>query len=81
MDDKNARNAPSTFLRPSPSGVRRTFLKQAGAAAIMSLVHPLVRAAAWSAGSDAPEKKEVKVGFIPLTDCASVVIASVMKFD
>jgi nitrate/nitrite transport system substrate-binding protein len=25
--------------------------------------------------------KEVKVGFIPLTDCASVVIASVMKFD
>jgi nitrate/nitrite transport system substrate-binding protein len=40
-----------------------------------------VRHAAWAAGSDAPEKKEVKVGFIPLTDCASVVIASVMKFD
>ena len=33
------------------------------------------------AGSDAPEKKEVKIGFIPLTDCASVVIASVMEFD
>jgi nitrate/nitrite transport system substrate-binding protein len=33
------------------------------------------------AGSDAPELKEVKVGFIPLTDCASVVIASLMKFD
>ncbi|MGA7749423.1 MAG: CmpA/NrtA family ABC transporter substrate-binding protein [Gallionella sp.] len=32
-------------------------------------------------GSDAPELKEVKVGFIPLTDCASVVIASLMKFD
>jgi nitrate/nitrite transport system substrate-binding protein len=28
-----------------------------------------------------PEKTEVKIGFIPLTDCASVVIASVMKFD
>jgi len=28
-----------------------------------------------------PELKEVKVGFIPLTDCASVVIASQMKFD
>ena len=39
------------------------------------------RAAAWAAGSDAPELKEVKIGFIPLTDCASVVIASVMKFD
>ncbi|HUW75767.1 MAG TPA: CmpA/NrtA family ABC transporter substrate-binding protein [Gallionella sp.] len=32
-------------------------------------------------GSDAPELREVKVGFIPLTDCASVVIASLMKFD
>ncbi|MGB9092503.1 MAG: CmpA/NrtA family ABC transporter substrate-binding protein, partial [Gallionella sp.] len=32
-------------------------------------------------GSDAPELKEVRVGFIPLTDCASVVIASKMKFD
>lgn len=32
-------------------------------------------------GSDVPELKEVKVGFIPLTDCASVVIASLMKFD
>ncbi|MBM3343318.1 MAG: ABC transporter substrate-binding protein, partial [Betaproteobacteria bacterium] len=31
--------------------------------------------------SDAPEKKEVKIGFIPLTDCASVVMASVLKFD
>ena len=47
----------------------------------MSIVPPGVRSVAWAAGSDAPEKKEVKVGFIPLTDCASVVIASVMKFD
>jgi nitrate/nitrite transport system substrate-binding protein len=35
----------------------------------------------WAAGSDAPEKKEIRVGFIPLTDCASVVMASVQKFD
>src|SRR2546429_8432007 len=47
----------------------------------MSLVPEAVRVGAWAAGSDAPEKKEVKVGFIPLTDCASVVIASVMEFD
>ena len=40
-----------------------------------------MRAGAWAAGSDAPEKKEVKIGFIPLTDCASVVMAAVMKFD
>ncbi len=48
---------------------------------ILSLVDPLVRAGAWAAGSDKPEKDEVKIGFIPLTDCASVVIASVMGFD
>src|SRR5260221_7927105 len=63
---------------------RRDFLRQAGlitGAAIMSMVPQGVRNAAWAAGSDAPEKKEVKIGFIPLTDCASVVIASVMKFD
>ncbi|MDD5612241.1 MAG: twin-arginine translocation signal domain-containing protein, partial [Gallionella sp.] len=59
---------------------RRDFLKQAGmllgTAGIMSMVPMGTRASAWAAGSDAPELKEVKVGFIPLTDCASVVIAS-----
>jgi nitrate/nitrite transport system substrate-binding protein len=51
------------------------------AATLMGLVPPAVRHAAWAAGSDAPELREVKVGFIPLTDCASVVIASVKGFD
>jgi nitrate/nitrite transport system substrate-binding protein len=64
---------------------RRALLRLAaglgGGAALMSMVPPGVRSAAWAAGSDAPEKKEVKIGFIPLTDCASVVMASVMKFD
>ncbi|MBZ0125951.1 MAG: ABC transporter substrate-binding protein, partial [Rhodocyclaceae bacterium] len=36
---------------------------------------------AWAAGSDAPEKKEVRIGFIPLTDCSSVVMAAVNEFD
>jgi len=67
------------------STARRDFLKQAGAAGlaagIMSLVPDPVRSAAWAAGSDAPEKKEIRVGFIPLTDCSSVVMASVMEFD
>ena len=36
---------------------------------------------AWAQGSDKPEKEEVRIGFIPLTDCASVVMASVMGFD
>jgi len=63
------------------SARRRDFLKRAGAAGIMSLVPAAVRNAAWAAGSDAPEKKEVKIGFIPLTDCSSVVMASVLEFD
>ena len=47
----------------------------------MSMVPPGVRAGAWAAGSDAPEKKEVRIGFIPLTDCASVVMAATEGFD
>jgi nitrate/nitrite transport system substrate-binding protein len=47
----------------------------------MALVDPLVKAGAWAAGSDAPEKTEIKIGFIPLTDCASVVMAAEMGFD
>ena len=52
-----------------------------GGAALMAMVPPGIRSAAWAAGSDAPEKKEVKIGFIPLTDCASVVVAAAMGFD
>ena len=66
-------------VAPGPS--RRDFLQLAGGAALMSLVPPGVRSGAWAAGSDAPEKKEVRIGFIPLTDCSSVVMAAVQKFD
>ena len=58
---------------------RRKFL--AGTAALVAGMAPALRAGVWAAGSDAPEKQEVKVGFIPLTDCASVVMASVKGFD
>ncbi len=64
---------------------KRDFLKKtaglSAAAAIMSLVPPGVRNSAWAAGSDAPEKTDVKIGFIPLTDCASVAIAAEKGFD
>ncbi|RZT89244.1 nitrate/nitrite transport system substrate-binding protein [Azospira oryzae] len=63
---------------------RREFVKSAGllglGAALMGLT-PGLRAAAFAAGSDAPEKTEVKIGFIPLTDCASVVMAAAKGFD
>ena len=60
---------------------RRKLIRSAAGVGIMSLVDPMVRAGAWAAGSDAPEKQEVKIGFIPLTDCASVVMASVLGLD
>jgi nitrate/nitrite transport system substrate-binding protein len=68
-----------------PNASRRAWLSRtarlaAGAGAI-SMLDPWMRASAWAAGSDAPEKTEVRIGFIPLTDCASVVMASVKGFD
>ncbi|MGI4814645.1 MAG: CmpA/NrtA family ABC transporter substrate-binding protein [Janthinobacterium lividum] len=36
---------------------------------------------AWVGGSDAPEKTEVRIGFIPLTDCAPIVMAATLGFD
>jgi nitrate/nitrite transport system substrate-binding protein len=56
---------------------RRTLLKAGAASALTGLPTQGV----WAAGSDKPEKEEVKIGFIPLTDCASVVMASVLGFD
>ena len=58
---------------------RRTVLKTAALGAIG--IDPALRAAVWAQGSDKPEKEEVKIGFIPLTDCASVVMASVLGID
>ncbi len=55
---------------------RRKLLAGAAGAAVGAL-SPQV----WAAGSDKPEKEEVRIGFIPLTDCASVVMASVLGFD
>jgi nitrate/nitrite transport system substrate-binding protein len=68
-------------LVADPDLQRRSLLQLGAGAAFMGLVSPAIRSVAWAAGSDAPEKRELKIGFIPLTDCASVVIASVMKFD
>ena len=42
---------------------------------------PLLSSFAYAQGSDAPEKKEIRIGFIPLTDCASIVMASALGLD
>jgi len=80
MTEKISEQNNSTF-----EFTRRKFIKSTslalGGAALMSMVPPGIRSAAWAAGSDAPEKPEVTIGFIPLTDCASVVMASVLGLD
>jgi len=75
MDKPNNHHEP--LLASAP---RRDFLKQGAALAVAGALGGIV-SSAWAAGSDAPEKKEVRIGFIPLTDCASVVMAAVNKFD
>jgi len=78
MSDDNELNKKSDVIKTDGIS-RRNFLKTGGAVlggfALMSMISPGIRTGAWAAGSDAPEKKTLKIGFIPLTDCASVVMA------
>lgn len=70
-------SSSNNFNREGLMSEKRRQLIKGGTAAAVAAAVP----GAWAQGSDAPEKKEVKIGFIPLTDCASVVMASVLKFD
>ena len=76
----------SALPHPNPGTApmtRRTLLQTAAAAAGAGAAGmiPGLQSAVYAAGSDKPEKEEVRIGFIPLTDCASVVMASVLGFD
>lgn len=76
-------NTPTTAT-PIPAvasaeASRRDFIKKGAAAA--TFFSTLGHSGVWAAGSDAPEKAEVKIGFIPLTDCASVVMAAELGID
>ncbi|MDO8441288.1 MAG: CmpA/NrtA family ABC transporter substrate-binding protein [Polaromonas sp.] len=59
------------------NAIRRDLIKAGVALSLTGLASGGV----FAAGSDKPELETVKVGFIPLTDCASVVMASVLGFD
>ena len=78
-------NSEFSYSAQTTPSTRRDFLKHSLAAmsgaALYAALPTGIRTGAWAAGSDAPEKTELKVGFIPLTDCASVVMASVKAFD
>ena len=65
-------NSPVSISTPTSADIttvaapRRDFLRQgihlATGAALMGLLPPGIRHGAWAAGSDAPEKKEVRIG-------------------
>ncbi|MDD2933119.1 MAG: CmpA/NrtA family ABC transporter substrate-binding protein [Methylotenera sp.] len=80
--DKNIKNTVTNIVDAG----RRDFFRNTaagafGAATLMGLVPTAINTNAWAAGSDAPEITEVKIGFIPLTDCAPIVVAAEMGFD
>ncbi len=86
MHDESKTPSVSTEVKPAVNNSRRDFFRTTaagafGAAAMMGLVPQGVRSQAYAAGSDAPEITEVKIGFIPLTDCAPIIVAAQMGFD
>lgn len=86
QSDKNKATNAEIIDTTSVDSSRRHFFKQAvagalGAATMMNIVPNSIATNAWAAGSDEPEIKEVKIGFIPLTDCAPIVVAAQMGFD
>jgi nitrate/nitrite transport system substrate-binding protein len=79
----DAANSASSLLLDNS---RRNFFKHSivgalGATAMLNVMPKGLRNMAYAAGSDAPEITEVKIGFIPLTDCAPIVVAAEMGFD
>ena len=78
---ENQSNDANTVNNSRRDFFRTTAASAFGAAALMGLVPQGIRSQAYAAGSDAPEITEVKIGFIPLTDCAPIVVAAQMGFD
>ena len=54
---------------------RRTILKGAGGAALLTAARSLVPGGAWAATADAPETTTATLGFIALTDSSPLIIA------
>ena len=71
MRDERNKNKPGVSRRGFLKGVRAA----GGGAALIGATPSWLRSTAWAAGSDKPEKTDLPIGILPLTDCASVVMA------
>ncbi len=71
MNDSDTTASAENGINPT----RRDFLKSALGLSIYAVMPAGLSSLAHATGSDAPEKPDLKIGFIPLTDCASVAMA------
>ena len=69
-------SAPLDHLDLSQAFSRREFLKTSLAAGAVLAAPSLLSSTAFAADFGKPEKTDITIGFIPLTDCASIVMAS-----
>ena len=78
---KHDRFADPAMAQPL-SNTRREFMRKSVLLSSAAMITGVGSSTGvWAAGSDKPELAEVKIGFIPLTDCASVVMAAEKGFD
>jgi len=68
-------------MRRKSSGHRREFIKRVAAAGLGAVAPGQLRAGVRARGSDAPERRELRIGFVALTDCASLIMASALGCD
>jgi len=76
--------AASAVAQPGRRSALRQGATLAGAALLAHAgtgLLPGLRSVVHAQGSDRPEIEEVRIGFIPLTDSASVIMASVLELD
>ncbi|MFZ5844366.1 MAG: CmpA/NrtA family ABC transporter substrate-binding protein [Pseudomonadota bacterium] len=72
---------PTAMAEPFDHSRRRFGKSLAAVAGALAVGGTATTPRVWAAGSDKPEKTRLQIGFIPLTDCASVVVAAAMGFD
>lgn len=80
MTNDTQRTVSRLFRRADRRSVLRTGAVLAGTAALVSAARAVAPAGAWAAGTDGLEKPKLTLGFIPLTDCAPLVVAAEKGF-
>ena len=73
-------NSSKPAVRHDRRGILKAGATLAGTAALLSAIKAVTPAGASAAGTDGIEKPKLNLGFIPLTDCAPLVVANEKGF-